>query len=214
EAYLRWMSALLSTMYPPTTSESSDGDSFSEDSISPEDSVEEDIDTYVLEDIKADATTIEKASLLEHVASLERSNARIRDTMMMERARADRFRRHMRFIESELRQIRRFRYYDMMRFRRLETFANMTITRFGMTPKAIEELVNRRMEEALAAYEATLAANALEAENQSQKGSDGNNGNRGNGNDENGNSENGNGNQMRIIGMLGLLLESVRTKIS
>nr|GEX85822.1 hypothetical protein [Tanacetum cinerariifolium] len=65
----------------------------------------------------------ERASLLEHVASLERSNARIRDTMMMERARADRFQRHMRFIESELRQIRRFCYYDMMRFRRLETFA-------------------------------------------------------------------------------------------
>ncbi|GKD56796.1 hypothetical protein Tco_1290183 [Tanacetum coccineum] len=41
---------------------------------------------------------------------------------------------------------------------------NMTITRFGMTPEAIEELVNRRVEEALAAYEATCAANAHEAE--------------------------------------------------
>ncbi|GKG24031.1 hypothetical protein Tco_0392067, partial [Tanacetum coccineum] len=38
---------------------------------------------------------------------------------------------------------------------------NMTITRSGMTPEAIEELVNRRVEEALAAYEATRAANAL-----------------------------------------------------
>ncbi|GJS14095.1 reverse transcriptase domain-containing protein, partial [Tanacetum coccineum] len=41
---------------------------------------------------------------------------------MMESARADRFQRHMSFMESELRQIRRFRYYDRMRFRRLETF--------------------------------------------------------------------------------------------
>ncbi|GJT02186.1 hypothetical protein Tco_0823355 [Tanacetum coccineum] len=60
---------------------------------------------------------------------------------------------------------------------------NMTITRSGMTPEAIKELVNRRMEEALAAYEATRAANTLEAKNQSQNGSNG----------DNGNSENGNG---------------------
>nr|GEV63042.1 hypothetical protein [Tanacetum cinerariifolium] len=82
-----------------------------------------------------------------------------RSTMMMERARANRFRRRVRFMETKLRQIRRFRYYDRMRFRRLETFANMTITRSGMTPEAIKELVNRRVEEALAAYEATRAAN-------------------------------------------------------
>nr|GEV87542.1 reverse transcriptase domain-containing protein [Tanacetum cinerariifolium] len=42
--------------------------------------------------------------------------------MMMERVSADRFQRRVRFIESELRQIHRFRYYDSMRFRRLETF--------------------------------------------------------------------------------------------
>ncbi|GKC51658.1 reverse transcriptase domain-containing protein [Tanacetum coccineum] len=53
----------------------------------------------------------------------------------------------------------------------------MTITRSGMTLKAIEELVNRRMEEALAAHEATRATNTLEADNQSQNGSDGDNGN-------------------------------------
>ncbi|GKB23301.1 hypothetical protein Tco_0862702 [Tanacetum coccineum] len=73
----------------------------------------------------------ERASLLEQVASLERSNARLRGTMMMERARADRFRRRMSFMESELRQIRRFRYYDRMRFRRLETFA---ARRLGFRP--------------------------------------------------------------------------------
>ncbi|GJY55623.1 putative reverse transcriptase domain-containing protein [Tanacetum coccineum] len=58
----------------------------------------------------------------------------------------------------------------------------MTITRSSMTPEAIEELVNRRVKEALVAYEEARAANTLEAENQSQNGSDGDNGNGGNGN--------------------------------
>ncbi|GJR80598.1 putative reverse transcriptase domain-containing protein [Tanacetum coccineum] len=70
----------------------------------------------------------------------------------------------------------------------------MTITRSGMTPEVIEELVNRRVEEALAAYEVTRAANALKAENQSQNGSDGDNGNGGNGNGNGGNGNGGNGN--------------------
>ncbi|GJS82960.1 putative reverse transcriptase domain-containing protein [Tanacetum coccineum] len=68
----------------------------------------------------------------------------------------------------------------------------MTITRSSMIPKAIEELVNRHVEEALAAYEKAHAANDLEAENQSQNGSDGDNGNGGNGNGGNGNGGNGN----------------------
>nr|GFA80826.1 hypothetical protein [Tanacetum cinerariifolium] len=50
------------------------------------------------------------------------------------------------------------------------------------------------MEEALAAYEATRAAKALEVENQSQNGSDGGNGNGGNGNGRNKNpNDNGRG---------------------
>ncbi|GJV26165.1 hypothetical protein Tco_1378860 [Tanacetum coccineum] len=69
----------------------------------------------------------------------------------------------------------------------------MTITRSGMTLEAIKELVTRRVEEALAAYEATRAANALEAENQSQNGSDNDNGHGGNGNGGNGTGGNGNG---------------------
>nr|GFD03919.1 hypothetical protein [Tanacetum cinerariifolium] len=43
------------------------------------------------------------------------------------------------------------------------------------------------VEEALAAYEATHATNALEVESQSQNGSDGDNGNGENGNGGNGN---------------------------
>ncbi|GKC40276.1 hypothetical protein Tco_1052660 [Tanacetum coccineum] len=71
EAYLRWRSAKLSTMYPPMTSESSAGDSSFESSAGPsrkrcrspaatvKDIVEEDIDMDVLDDIKADATANE-----------------------------------------------------------------------------------------------------------------------------------------------------------
>ncbi|GKC87374.1 hypothetical protein Tco_1148023, partial [Tanacetum coccineum] len=63
--------------------------------------------------------------------------------------------------------------------------------------RRLESYVERHLvEEALAAYEATRAANAFEAENQSQNGSDDDNGNgnRGNGNGGNGNpNENGRG---------------------
>ncbi|GKA88505.1 hypothetical protein Tco_0810269 [Tanacetum coccineum] len=103
--------------------------------------------------------------------------------------------------------------YDMSHY----MSENMTITRSGMTPNVIKELVNRRVEEALAAYEATRSANALEAESQSQNGSDGNNGNGGNGNGGNEMVEMEMVEmeiQMRMIEVLGLLLESVLTRIS
>ncbi|GKC54088.1 reverse transcriptase domain-containing protein [Tanacetum coccineum] len=80
----------------------------------------------------------------------------------------------------------------------------MTITRSGMTPKAIEELIKQRVAEALAVYEANRAAE-LAVESQSQNGDyDGNgnvggNGNKiggGNGdeNDRGNENENGGGN--------------------
>ncbi|GJW62523.1 putative reverse transcriptase domain-containing protein [Tanacetum coccineum] len=91
---------------------------------------------------------------------------------------------HISLSQEEFHQIRRDRDDARGRLRR-----TMTITRSGMTSEAIEELVNRRVEEALAAHEATRAANALETENQSQNGSDGDSGNR---NGRNGNSRNEN----------------------
>ncbi|GJY81063.1 hypothetical protein Tco_0493814 [Tanacetum coccineum] len=66
------------------------------------------------------------------------------------------------YLKEEFRQVRRDRDDTRRRLRR-----TMTITRSGMTPEAIEELVNRRVEEELAAHVATRVANALEAENQS-----------------------------------------------
>ncbi|GJX91766.1 putative reverse transcriptase domain-containing protein [Tanacetum coccineum] len=89
---------------------------------------------------------------------------------------------------SLLEQIRRFCYYDRIHFRRLETFAVRRL-------EAIKEFVNLRVEEALAAYEATRAKIALEAENKSQNGSDDDNGNGEDGNGRDGNGGNGNPNE-------------------
>ncbi|GKA86510.1 hypothetical protein Tco_0808221 [Tanacetum coccineum] len=105
----------------------------------------------------------ERAGLLDNVASLERSNAS--------------------------------RHLDDggMRLRRLETFAIMTITRSGMTPEAIEELINQRVVEALAAYEANRTAK-LTVEIQNHNGDDDDNGNvRGNGNENGEGNRDGNG---------------------
>nr|GEV19694.1 hypothetical protein [Tanacetum cinerariifolium] len=267
EAYRHWRCALLYTMYPSMTSESSARDSFSEssarpsrkrcsspaaivtssihasrslvpscaglfpprkrfkDSILPEDSVEEDIDIDVLANIKADATTVEVAANMDvqvgvdasigmevnirvdvedevegerleqveevvqdiyghvteiplyRVVSLERSNARLQGTLMMKSTRSDRFRQRMGFMESELRQIQKFRYYDRMRFRRWDIFV------------------------ALAAYEANRAAK-LVVKSQSQNGDNddnvnvrgnGNGNSKGNGDGNGGGNSNGNG---------------------
>ncbi|GJR62461.1 reverse transcriptase domain-containing protein [Tanacetum coccineum] len=82
------------------------------------------------------------------------------------------------FHREEFRQVRRDRDDTQRRLRRLESYVERHL-----------------VEEALAAYEATRAANALEAENQSQNGSDGDNGNGGDRNGENGNGRNGNPNE-------------------
>ncbi|GJW93107.1 hypothetical protein Tco_0172779 [Tanacetum coccineum] len=139
----------------------------------------------------------ERASLLDQVASLERSNTILRGTLMMESARADRFQRLISFMESELRQIYRFRYYDRMRFRRLETFAVRRLDHdyhsLWYAPEAIEELINQQVAEALAAYETNRAAK-LAVESQSQNRDDDDNKNvRGNGNRNDGGNGDGNG---------------------
>ncbi|GJV80212.1 hypothetical protein Tco_1516082 [Tanacetum coccineum] len=119
----------------------------------------------------------ERARLADRVKSLGRENLRVRALLCIEIDRVDSLRRHMALSQEEFRQVRRDCDNTRRRLRR-----TMTITRSGMTPEAIEELVNRRVEEALAAYEATRVANVIEAESQSQNDSDGDNGNGGNGN--------------------------------
>ncbi|GKC73513.1 putative reverse transcriptase domain-containing protein [Tanacetum coccineum] len=287
EAYLRWRSTPLSTMYPLTTSESSAGNSSFESSaipsckrcrspasivtlpiqairalvpsradlllprkrfkdyISPEDSNEEDIDIDVLEDIKADVTVVEVAvdrdvkaridagidrevdvevdvedKVKDEVKSSERGTMEvgvdvvagidIPDGMLMPDVveRLEQVEEGLQNIYDHVIELPLQRIEDIKtgqrelesrslitNVERASLLETMTITRSGMTPEAIEELVNRRVEEALATYEATHAANALEAKIQSQNGSDGDNGNGGNGNGRDGNGGNGNPNE-------------------
>nr|GEX42024.1 putative reverse transcriptase domain-containing protein [Tanacetum cinerariifolium] len=171
------------------------------DFISTKDSVEENIDTDVLEDIEADATAVEVAvnkdikagvdtcinieidvgvNVEDEVESSDRGTMEVgvdvvvgidipngcvlgeeqRETsrhQMMEKARADSFRRRVRFMESELKQICRSCYYDKMRFRRLETFAMRRLehdyhsfwlkTKAKMATTAIMEMVEMEMVE-------------------------------------------------------------------
>ncbi|GKE39235.1 hypothetical protein Tco_1462640, partial [Tanacetum coccineum] len=130
----------------------------------------------------------ERASLVERIGSLRLEYLKVRAMLSIERDRIDSICWHMALSQEEFRQVRRDRDDTRGRLKR-----TMTITRSGMTPKAIEEFVNRHVEEALASHEATRAANALEADNQSQNDSDSSNGNGGNGDGENGNGGNGNG---------------------
>ncbi|GJV13928.1 reverse transcriptase domain-containing protein, partial [Tanacetum coccineum] len=126
----------------------------------------------------------QRVSIIERIDNLKLENLKVRVMLDIERDCVNSLRLHMSLSQKEFCQDTRL----MVRSR------TMTITRSGMTPEAIEELVNRRMEEALAAHEATRAANALETENQSQNSSDGDNGNGGNRNGRNENpDENGRG---------------------
>ncbi|GJX99875.1 putative reverse transcriptase domain-containing protein [Tanacetum coccineum] len=127
----------------------------------------------------------ERASLVERIGSLRLEYLKVRAMLSIDRDQIDSLCWHMALSQEKFHQVRRDHDDTRRILRRLES--TMTITSSGMTPEAIKELVNRRVEEALAAHEATRAANALEAENQSQNGSDGGNGNGGNGNpNENG----------------------------
>ncbi|GJU72782.1 putative reverse transcriptase domain-containing protein [Tanacetum coccineum] len=186
EAFRRWRSAPLSTPYPPTTSESSLG-SFSERSLdssspssrpsrkrgrSPTASVPS--PTHVLSEEQHMEVDTANAEAVADVGISEGVVAYPEDG-----------------VGGSFRQVHSDRDDTRRRLRRLKS--TMTITRSGMTPVAIEELINQCVEEALVGHEVTRAANDLEAENQSQNNSENDNGNGCNGYGENGNGENGNG---------------------
>ncbi|GJT90719.1 reverse transcriptase domain-containing protein [Tanacetum coccineum] len=149
-----------------------------------------------------------------------RDNRRLRGMLDVERQRVNHLRRSMSYVQKDLRQIRRFRFYDRVRFGRLETYARRhldptlenrdvidyircyeicfpiiyvmitmpTATRSGMTQDAINELISKRVEEALKAYDAARNPRTeTEMENDQQDDNVKVNGNNGNGN--------GNGNE-------------------
>ncbi|GJV98729.1 putative reverse transcriptase domain-containing protein [Tanacetum coccineum] len=199
EAFRRWRSAPLSTPYLPTTSDSSLGSSSKRsldssslssrpshkrsptpadllphrksfrDSYSPEDSGEEhmEVDT-------TDAEAVVDVGISKGVV------AYLEDGVGMG------FEITASYVREDDEEFEGRGYH-------LPCQRTMTITRSSMTPEAIEELVNRRVKEALAAYEETRAANALEDENQSQNSSDDDNGDGENENGRNGDGGNGDG---------------------
>nr|GEX86148.1 reverse transcriptase domain-containing protein [Tanacetum cinerariifolium] len=133
------------------------------DSISPEVSVEKDIDMDVLEDIEADAITVKVVVDRDVEARIDGGidiEVDVRIDVEYE-------------VEDEVESIDRgtmevgvdmdagiYIPDGMLMPKVMEHLKqNMTITCSGMTLKAIEELVNRRVEEALAAYEATPSNN-------------------------------------------------------
>nr|GEY39047.1 putative reverse transcriptase domain-containing protein [Tanacetum cinerariifolium] len=89
-----------------------------------------------------------KVKQRERISTLEQNNTRLKGMLGVERQRVDRLRRSMLYVQRDLRQIRHL-FYDRVRCRTMPT-----ATRFRMTQDAINELISKRVEEALKAYDA------------------------------------------------------------
>nr|GEU63193.1 hypothetical protein [Tanacetum cinerariifolium] len=110
--------------------------------------------------------------LTERVAELERDNMRLRDTASVQSQRVDQLQRGMSRMQREMRQMRRFQFYDQKRVGRLEACARKhmgyhpyicslvlqkmpnTRSRASMTHDEVEELIARRVAEEMEAREA------------------------------------------------------------
>ncbi|GJV78694.1 hypothetical protein Tco_1514564 [Tanacetum coccineum] len=145
------------------------------------------------------ATGQQSANMLERIQELERDNRRLRDIVDVESQRVTRFWRRELRVQRELRQIRRFRFYDRMRIARLEACARrhlgyrtMPNTRSGAsrTREGVNEQIDRRLAGALGARDAARNLKPLIGDGGEQGEVNGNGGNR---NGENGSGGNGNG---------------------
>ncbi|GJS86177.1 hypothetical protein Tco_0752718 [Tanacetum coccineum] len=93
------------------------------------------------------AASQQSAVMSDRIGVLKRDNMRLRAMLCIKRERINSLRRHMAYTQKELRQMRRFCYYNRMEFRMLETYVRRrlgtmpTATRTGMTPDAIEEMI-------------------------------------------------------------------------
>ncbi|GJZ18399.1 putative reverse transcriptase domain-containing protein [Tanacetum coccineum] len=175
------------------------------DSISPEDSVEEDIDTDVLEDIEADDMAVEVAVDMDIMVGVNASidmevDVRVdaEDEVEDEVESSDRGTIEVRvdvvamidildamlkpYVVEHLEQIEEASLLDQV----------ASLERRNARLRGIMMMKRARADRDIRC-EATRAANALEAESQSQNGSDGNNRNGGNGNGRDGNGGDRNG---------------------
>ncbi|GKC44540.1 hypothetical protein Tco_1062262, partial [Tanacetum coccineum] len=69
------------------------------------------------------ATGQQSADMLERIREMERDNRRLRDMMDVTSQRVTRSQRGNLRVQREMRQIRRFKFYDRMRIARLEACA-------------------------------------------------------------------------------------------
>ncbi|GKD78521.1 putative reverse transcriptase domain-containing protein, partial [Tanacetum coccineum] len=114
---------------------------------------------------------------------LRLENLKVPAMLDIERDRVNNIRLHMSLSQEEFCQVHRDRDDTRGRLRRLES--TMNNTRFGMTPAAIEEMINQRVD---AALEARRVNRDLELSNRNGNGNGtGNENNRGNNSDGNDN---------------------------
>nr|GEU43375.1 reverse transcriptase domain-containing protein [Tanacetum cinerariifolium] len=195
EAFRRWCATPLSTFYPPTTSESSSGDSSKRPLHSSSHSAGPSRKRCRSPANFVPSSTPVTGSLAPTRANLLPPRKRFRNSYSSETSMEE-------DTEIDTTEIEDGRELDIVdgddvrdhievdpRDDREET---MTNTRSGMTPVAIEEMINRHVAEALEAHEVNMSF-GLENGNGNGNGNGGNrNGNGGNG--ENGNGQGGNGN--------------------
>ncbi|GJX11954.1 hypothetical protein Tco_0201813 [Tanacetum coccineum] len=146
-----------------------------------------------LKRLKADQSIArgQRVSMIERIDSLRLKNLKVRAMLDIERDRVNSLRLYMSLSHEEFRQVRRDRDDTRKRHRR-----TMTNTRSGMTPAAIEEMINQRVD---AALETRRVNRDLKLGNGNDNGGGDGNGN-GNGNGtRNGNNrgDNGDGNENR-----------------
>nr|GEY70015.1 reverse transcriptase [Tanacetum cinerariifolium] len=116
-----------------------------------------------------------RASMADSIRSLRSENLKVRALLCIERDCLDSLRLHMSHSKEEFRQIRHDRDDFSRKLRR-----TMTNTRSGMTPAAIEEMINRRVIESLEAHEINRN---LRLENLNENHNNGNGGNANGGNE-------------------------------
>ncbi|GJS66863.1 putative reverse transcriptase domain-containing protein [Tanacetum coccineum] len=138
----------------------------------------------------------QRVSMIERIDSLRLENLKVRAMLDIKRDRVNSLRLHMSLSQEEFCQVRRDRDDTRERLRRLKL--TMTNTHSGMTPAAIEEMINQRVD---AALEARRIYRDLKLGNGNDNGGgDGNRNGNGNGNGNgtgNGNNrgDNGDGNE-------------------
>ncbi|GJX22436.1 hypothetical protein Tco_0226881 [Tanacetum coccineum] len=123
----------------------------------------------------------QSAAMSKRIGVLEGDNVKLRGMLCVAREQIDRLRRRMAYSKRDLRQICHFRYYDRMRA--------MPTTRSGITQESANELIAKRVAEALEAYDVAKNPKAEEEMEDEQEvdNRDDNENNNGNGGNKDGN---------------------------